>query len=103
MNHVTLIGRLGHAPELSHTTGGTPVCEFDLAVDSAERDEPDWFRIVTFAKLAETIAEHKHSGDQVAVVGELRNHRWERDGQKRSWVKVHAARVEFLARAHQPN
>lgn len=96
MNTATLIGRLGKNPELRHTSNGKPVCEFSLAVDNRHTDQPDWFQIVVWGKLAESVATHKIKGDLVAVQGRLTPVHWETDGQKRSTVKVTADEIDYL-------
>ena len=99
MNTVTLIGRLGKDPTLRYTANERAVCEFPLAVDNRYSDEPDWFTIVAWGKTAETVAEYKTKGDQVAILGHLTPVRWETDnGDKRSTVKVTADSVTFLNR-----
>jgi single-strand DNA-binding protein len=99
MNTVTLIGRLGKDPALRYTANERAVCEFPLAVDNRYSDEPDWFTIVVWGKTAETVAEHKTKGDQVAIRGHLTPVRWETEnGDKRSTVKVTADDVTFLNR-----
>ena len=97
MNNVSIIGRLGSNPELAYTTSGTAVSEFSIAVPRTKTDEVDWIRIVAWGNLAETVAEHKTTGDQIAVTGELRTSEWEQDGKNRSATKVHAGRIDFLA------
>lgn len=97
MNQVQLIGRLTRDPELRYTTDGTPVGDFGLAVDRPLKDdEADFFEIVVWRKLAETVANYLTKGRKVAVSGRLAQDRWEKDGQKRSMVKVVAHGVEFL-------
>jgi single-strand DNA-binding protein len=97
MNTATLIGRLGQDPVLRHTNSDKAVCEFSLAVDNRHIDTPDWFTIVVWGKLAETVTEHKSKGDLVAVQGRLTPVRWTTDeGQKRSTVKVTAEEINFL-------
>ena len=39
--------------------GFTAVCEFSLAVDNRHTSGTDWFKVVAWAGLAETLAEHK--------------------------------------------
>ena len=68
MNTVSLIGRLGNDPELRTTPNGKSVCEFRLAAD-IRRPRLDHHR--DLGTDAETVAEHKRSGDQVAVTGRL--------------------------------
>ena len=46
-NHVGLLGRLAQEPEIRYTQGGTPVANFDLAVQVPSKDKntpPDYIR-----------------------------------------------------------
>lgn len=97
MNQVQLIGRLTRDPELRYTTDGTPVGAFGLAVSRrGQDDEADFFEIVVWRKLAESAANYLTKGRKVAISGRLTQDRWEKDGQRRSMVKVVAHGVEFL-------
>jgi single-strand DNA-binding protein len=101
MNNVTLIGRVGQQPELRYTTSGTAVCEVSLAVDGFD-DNVEWIPVVIWGRTAEAVAEHVGKGRQVAVEGELRVSTWEpNEGPKRHDVKVHARRVDFLAKPRE--
>ena len=102
INRVLLVGNLGRDPELKHTQGGTAVVEFSIAVNSREKvdgewaDRTDWFDIRAWDSLAENCAEYLHKGSKVAVDGRLRVDRWEKEGQKRSAVRIVAQAVQFL-------
>ena len=97
MNNVTLIGRVGRQPELHYTSNGTAVCEISIAVDGTNSVE--WIPVVTWGATAEAVAQHVAKGRQVGVEGELRVSEWQPDnGPKRYDVKVHARRVDFLAK-----
>ena len=103
MNNIQLIGRTTAEPELRHTTGGTPVASFRLAVNTPPRDGKDqpamFVDVVTFGPQAEAIAEHVGKGRQVGVSGRLSYRQWEsEDGARHSKHEVVASQVEFLAR-----
>jgi single-strand DNA-binding protein len=53
--------------------------------------------------LAETVAAHLTKGKKVAVVGELQIQEYEKDGQKRTSVKVQATSIEFLTPKGESN
>jgi single-strand DNA-binding protein len=102
LNRVILIGRLTRDPELRYTASGTAVATFSLAVDrpytnqQGER-ETDFIRIVTWRKLAETVANHLGKGRLVAVEGRLQVRSYEdQAGQKRQAAEVVADNVRFL-------
>ena len=101
LNRVILIGRLTRDPELRYTASGTAVATFSLAVDrpytnqQGER-ETDFIRIVTWRKLAETVANHLGKGRLVAVEGRLQVRSYEdQAGQKRQAAEVVADNVRF--------
>lgn len=97
INTVVLTGRLCAAPELKHTTKGTAVANFRLAVDRNAKDETDFFTCVAFEKTAELITQYCDKGAQIGVEGRLQARQWETDsGDKRSVVEVVANRVQFL-------
>jgi single-strand DNA-binding protein len=96
MNTATLVGRLATDPELRSTSGGNPVVSFRLAVRNRHRDNDDFFTIVAWGELAKLIADHKTTGQRIAIDGRLTPQTWEDNGQRRSRVVVTAEEVEFL-------
>jgi len=107
VNRVTLIGHLGHDPELRYTPKGTPVANIRIATtkrwtdrDSEERKErTEWHRIVLFGKRAETLAGHAKKGAQLYVEGSLQTRDWtDRDGVKRYTTEVLGQTVLMLGK-----
>ena len=101
LNNVVLIGRLATDPDSKVTPSGVPVCNFRLAVERSfsNRDgerETDFFRVVCWRGLAETVGEYLDKGRLVGVKGRLQVSQWEQDGQKRERVEVVADEVRFL-------
>ncbi len=102
INLVTLVGRLTRDSELKYTNSGTAVCKFSLAVNRKKRsgdqwiDEVSYFDIVLWGKQGEAIQQYLGKGKQIAVSGELRQNRWEQEGQNRSKVEVVASNVQLL-------
>lgn len=105
INRVVLIGRLTRDPELRTTQGGTDVCEFSLAINSRRKQGEEWvdhaefFDVVVYDGQAESCATYLAKGSMAGVEGKLRQERWEKDGQKRSRVRVQATSVQFLTRS----
>ena len=103
-NQVTLIGNLVRDPDLRRTGNGTPVCVFRLAVDDVRRGrdgassaETLFMDIVCFGPTAEAVNAALYKGSRAFVQGRLRQHDWtDRDGSRRSQLRVEAQRVEFL-------
>ena len=104
LNRVFLIGRLTRDPELRYTQNGSPVTNFDLAINraytdtSGERKEvTDFIRVVTWRRQAETCSQYLNKGSLVFVEGRIGSRSWEtQDGQKRHTTEVTAQRVQFL-------
>jgi len=102
INIVTLVGRLTRDAELKYTNSGYAVCNFSLAVNRRKRSDDQWteevsyFDVVLFGKRGEAIQQYLGKGKQIAVSGELRQDRWEQDGQKRSKVVIVASDIQFL-------
>ena len=102
INHVVLIGRLTRDAELKYTANGQAVCKFSLAINRRKKngdqwvDEPSFFDIVLWGKQGETLNQYLVKGKQIAVEGELRQDRWEQDGQNRSKIEIMANNVQLL-------
>ena len=98
MNNVNLIGRLTRDPEMLYTQQGLGITEFGLAVDRRTKDDDaDFFDVVSFGKLAESVGNNLGKGRLVGVSGRLQQDRWTNsEGQNRSKVKVIASQVDFL-------
>lgn len=102
LNCVILIGRCTRDAELKYTSGGMAVCKFAIAVNRRRKqgeqwvDEASFFDIVLWGRSGESLNQYLVKGKQVAVEGELRQSRWEQDGQPRSKVEIMANNVQLL-------
>lgn len=102
INSVVLVGNLTRDAELRYTTGGTAAIKFSLAINRRKKvgdtwqDEAHFFDVVMMGKSAESVHRFLVKGKQVAVQGELRQNRWEQDGQPRSKVEVFGFMVQLL-------
>ncbi|WP_439647454.1 single-stranded DNA-binding protein [Brucepastera parasyntrophica] len=102
VNHVILIGRLTRDSELKYTSGGMAVCKFSIAVNKRRKNGDQWveeanfFDIVLWGRAGESLNQYLVKGKQVAVEGELRQNRWEQDGQARSKIEIIANNVQLL-------
>lgn len=98
MNVWTFTGNLGNDAETSYTQGGTAVCQMSVAVSSGygDRKKTTWVKAVMFGKRAEGgIVQYLKKGQQVAVSGEAYIEEWEKDGQKRSMLKVNVNDIDL--------
>jgi single-strand DNA-binding protein len=102
LNHVVLIGRLTRDAELKYTPNGQAVCKFSIAVNRRRKngdqwiDEANFFDIVVWGRLGETLIQYLIKGKLVGVDGELRQDRWEQDGQNRSKFEIVANNLQLL-------
>ena len=105
INVVVLVGRIVRDSTLTFTKSGMPIARFSLAVNRSRKqgeewvDEASFFDVDFFGKAAEAVNRYLTKGAQVGVEGELRQDRWEQDGQSRSKVVVNAANVRLLGSA----
>jgi len=102
LNHVVLIGRLTRDAEIKYTAGGQAVCKFSIAVNRRKKsgdqweDEANFFDIVLWGKQGESLQSYLVKGKMIGVDGELRQDRWQQDGQNRSKVEIIANYIQLL-------
>ncbi len=104
IDKVILVGFLGAGPELKFTAQGKAVATFNLAVNERWKDSEgtpqesvQWFRIVSFGRLAEICCEYLTTGRQVFIEGKLQCRTWgDRSGEKRQSIEVLAHEMRIL-------
>jgi single-strand DNA-binding protein len=102
LNHVVLVGRLTRNAELKYTNNGGAVSKFSIAINQRRKKEDQWvdeahfFDIVLWGKTAESLNQYLVKGKQVGIEGQLRQNRWEQEGQARSKVEIFATNVMLL-------
>ena len=102
INKLLIIGRLTRDMDLRFTNSGTPVGKFSIATNRSRKngdnweDEVNYFDCTLWGKIAESLLQYLLKGQQVAIEGELRQSRWEQDGQKRSRVEIHINNIQLL-------
>ena len=100
---MTVIGNLTRDPEVKYTPQGKASALFSLAVnrtrtkkETGEKiEEVAYIDIRAWEKIAEICREAK-KGDPMFVHGEVREERWEKDGQKRSKLRLVAHDIRRL-------
>jgi single-strand DNA-binding protein len=99
INQVAISGNLTRDPELRSLPTGTSVCELGVAVNERVKSGDNWvdranfFDVTVWSGLGEWVAQNMGKGDGIAVAGRLRYESWEKDGQKRSKVKIVAESI----------
>lgn len=98
----TVVGRLTRDAELKYTTSSQAICSFCIATNSRVRkgdqwiDEPSYWDVDLWGKKGESINQYLTKGKQVGVSGEMRQDKWEKDGQQRVKVRINANDVALL-------
>ena len=105
LNKVFLMGRLTFDPELRRTPTGTAVTELRLATtrtwpgrDGERREETLFIDVTVWDRQAENCCQYLRKGSGIHVEGFLKMDTWDdkTTGEKRSKIRVHADRVQFL-------
>lgn len=106
LNKVILAGNLTRDPVLRETPKGLAVVDFGLAVSdgysgkNGNSEESTCFvDIVAWDKQATNCNEYLRKGRPVVIEGRLQFSQWkDKNGEKRSKLKVTADRVQFMGR-----
>ena len=105
LNKIMLIGNLGRDPDMSYTPSGKAIAKFSLAVSrrwtdreaNERREETQWFNIVAWERLAETITQYLHKGSKVYIEGRMTSRKYtDKDGVERTAWEVIATEMEML-------
>jgi single-strand DNA-binding protein len=103
INKVMLAGNLTRDPELRKLNGDKSVCSFGLAINRRYKQGDEMKEEVTFidceawGRTADLVAQYLTKGRACFVEGRLKLDQWDdKDGQKRSKLKVVADAVQFL-------
>ena len=97
----TVVGNTTRDIEIKFTASGQAVGDFGVAVNKRvkgangewEDGEPEFYDVTVWGSTAENFAESCPRGTRVVVVGRLQFDTWEKDGEKRSKVKIVADHV----------
>lgn len=105
LNKVQLIANLGADPETKHLPSGSSVTNLRVAVsrkfknrEGESQEETEWFSVVCFDKLAETVQQYLTKGRKVYVEGRLKTNSWDdkTTGEKKYKTEIVAQDVIFL-------
>ena len=103
LNTIVIIGNLTRDAELKYLQTGTAISNFSIAVNKSKKNQDGtwdnytaFFDVTLFGKSAENLKQYLVKGQKVCVKGELRQDRWEKDGQKYSKVYIGAETIQLL-------
>jgi len=102
LNRVTLVGRLTRDAELKSLSSGQAVCKFGIAVNRRRKngdqweDEANFFDAVLWGRQGEVLHQYLLKGKMIGIDGELKQDRWQQDGQNRSRVEIVVSNIQLL-------
>jgi single-strand DNA-binding protein len=79
------------------------VCKFSVAVNRRRKNGDQWeeeasyFDVVVWGRSGESLNQYLLKGKAVGIDGELRQDRWQQDGQNRSKVEIVASNIQLLS------
>jgi single-strand DNA-binding protein len=102
-NKVVIAGHMTRDVELKYLQSGTAVTDISIAINDKRKggngewvDEVSFIDVTLFGRTAEVAGEYTRKGSNVLIEGRLKQDIWEKDGQKRSKIKVIAERLVML-------
>ena len=98
--HATIVGRITKDLEQITTTSGKNLLPFTLAYDHNKTDST-FINCIAWGATAENIAKYHKRGDLLAVQGGLEQDTWEKDGVKRTSLKVQVRSFDFMPNPKQ--
>ncbi len=109
LNSVNVAGNLTRDPQVRFFNDDKCVCDFGLAInrkyrggDGEMKEEVTFVDVECWNKQAELVGQYLTKGRNCLVEGSLKLDQWEdKDGNKRSKIKISAQRVHFIGCAQQ--
>ncbi len=106
LNNVQLAGHLTRDPQVKSLANERTVADFGLAInrrfkgaDGEFKEESTFVEVEAWGRTAELIGQYLTKGSPCYLEGRLRLDSWQdKDGAKRSKIKVLADNVQFLSR-----
>ena len=106
LNQVTIIGRLGQAPERRSTTTGLAIATMSIATTTTRKvefatnewqEETEWHKCTAFGKQAEYIHRYGSKGRLVYLLGRLQTRKWtDNGGTDRYTTSILVDQFQFL-------
>jgi single-strand DNA-binding protein len=110
VNHVILAGNLTRDPELRTLAGDRAVANFAIAInrrykspEGEAKEDVTFVEVEAWGRTAEVVGQYLAKGSPCYLEGRLKLDAWQdKDGQKRSRLKLVAESVQFLSRGQRP-
>ena len=110
INHTTISGNLTRDPEMRTVGADKSVTSFTIAhnsryksSDGEQREEVSFIDIEAWGRQGEIAAQYLVKGSQAIVEGRIKQDNWtDKEGQKRSKLKLVADKVHLMPRGERP-
>lgn len=102
LNTLSVIGRLTRDVELKYTLTGLAVAGVSIACSRSVKKGEEWetevsyFDATLYGRTAESLKPYLLKGNRVAILGHLKQDRWEKDGQRFSRIKIEVEQLQLL-------
>ena len=105
LNKVSLIGYLGHDPEMRTTGSGEPVAQLSVATTETWKDKgtgerreaTEWHRVILYRRFADVAGQYLKKGSLVYIEGRLQSRKWTgKDDIERTTVEIIADDMRML-------
>lgn len=102
LNLVSIIGRLTRDVELKYTASGLAIAGLSIACNHSVKKGDNWetdvsyFDATMYGRMAEGLKPYLAKGKMVAIVGHLKQDRWEKNGQKFSRLRIEIEELQLL-------
>jgi single-strand DNA-binding protein len=102
------MGNLTRDPEVRKLNTGTSLCDIGIAVTESHKnssgawiEETSFIDVTAWGRTAEVIGEYLTKGSPIFIEGRLKLDTWEKDGQKRSKLKVICEKMRMLGKGQE--
>jgi len=105
VNKVIVVGNATRDAERHESHSGKPVTNLRLATNRtvAGKEEPQYFTVICWDKLAEVASEYVKTGRLLYVEGRLQTRKFQdRQGLTREVTEIVASDLQFLDRSGEP-
>lgn len=105
INDLIIEGNLTRDPELKYTNSGKAICSFPIAYNDSYKKGDEWidavsyFDVVAWGENGEKIQSISHKGDTIRIMGNIKQDRWDKDGQKHSAVKINLSSFQLIPKS----
>jgi single-strand DNA-binding protein len=91
------VGRTTTDLRLNFTSGGTPVANFDLAINRANSNKADYIPCVVWEEKAKEYKDKIGKGSLILVEGELKTYSHEKtEGEKENFLQLEIYKCKYI-------